>query len=80
MDYNKYLKYKIKYNIFNNKEENKYENKLEKGQIVRYRNHKEDVLATIIMVHYDDITPYYTIKIENREKQTERNKLTPIYS
>ena len=63
----KYLKYKTKYNNLKNKD-------LKSGDIVKYKNTNENV--TILQVHYDDIEPYYTIKMKNgTEKQTVKNNL-----
>ena len=63
----KYLKYKTKYNNLKNKD-------LKSGDIVKYKNTNENV--TILQVHYDDIEPYYTIKMKDgTEKQTIKNNL-----
>ena len=62
MDYNnKYIKYKNKYYTL-------LKSYLQPNQKVLYKN-KDYV--TILKVHYDDIIPYYTIKLnDNTEKQT----------
>ena len=36
------------------------------------------VNAKILKIHYDDIEPYFTIKINNKEKQTIDKKLKKI--
>ena len=36
------------------------------------------VNAKILKIHYDDIEPYFTIKINNKEKQTIDRKLKKI--
>lgn len=36
------------------------------------------VNAKILKIHYDDVEPYFTIKINNKEKQTIDRKLKKI--
>ena len=33
--------------------------------------------AVVVDVHYDDKIPFYTIKVDEKEKQTELNRLKP---
>jgi hypothetical protein len=55
--------------------------KFEKGEQVGYLSHdcKQYVLSTIIDIHYDDTTPYYTIKTwDNREINTVWKRLFKV--
>ena len=67
--YNKYKKkYKILLENLNNSKNWKIGDKL------IYK--KTNEIVELIKIHYDDITPYYTIKMpDNREKQTTIDKL-----
>ena len=59
--YDKYIKYKKKYYTL-------LKSQLKPNQKVLYKNKN---YVTILKVHYDDIIPYYTIKLsDNTEKQT----------
>ena len=71
-----YLEYKKKYYILKKKlEKNKNNIKdLKIGDILIYKPTNEKV--TLLKIHYDDITPYYTIEMpDDREKQTVLDKL-----
>ena len=47
------------------------------GQKLKYI--KTGEIVELVSIHYDDITPYYTIKMpNNREKQTVKEKLDNI--
>ena len=73
-----YLEYKKKYNILKKKLEKRKNKNITKdlkvGDILIYKPTNEKV--TLLKIHYDDITPYYTIKMpDDREKQTVLDKL-----
>lgn len=70
-----YNKYKKKYKILLEKLNSSKNWKL--GDTLIYKKTNEKV--ELIKIHYDDITPYYTIKMpDNREKQTTIDKLISI--
>ena len=47
------------------------------GQKLKYI--KTGEVVELVSIHYDDITPYYTVKMpNNREKQTVKEKLEII--
>ena len=70
-----YTKYKKKYKILLEKLNSSKNWKL--GDTFIYKKTNEKV--KLIKIHYDDITPYYTIKMpDNREKQTTIGKLISI--
>jgi hypothetical protein len=48
-------------------------NKNEKCYYINKDNCLEE--AIILKVHCEDLQPYYTIKLKNKEKQTERERL-----
>ena len=67
-DYQKlYHKYKVKYN--NLLKEIKSPKHWKVGDKLLYK--KTNEIVELVKIHYDDINPYYTIKMpDNREKQT----------
>ena len=69
--------YKKKYTLYKNKYlelKNKVSKEWNIGDILTYLPTKEKV--ELLKIHYDDVTPYYTIKMsDNREKQTTNEKL-----
>lgn len=70
-----YNKYKKKYKLLLEKLNLSKNWKLEDTLIYKKTNEKVE----LIKIHYDDITPYYTVKMpDNREKQTTVDKLISI--
>jgi hypothetical protein len=62
MDYKlQYLKYKLKY--------------LTKKTDINYGIYKNKQIVKILKIHYDDIDPYYTILVNNKERQTTKKNL-----
>lgn len=62
MDYKlEYLKYKLKY--------------LTKKTGKNYGIYKNKQIVKILKIHYDDIDPYYTILVNNKERQTTKKNL-----
>ena len=64
-------KYKIQYDNLSNKTNWKV------GDTLMYKKTNEKV--ELLKIHFDDVTPYYTVKMpNNREKQTTIDKLISI--
>ena len=65
MDYKlEYLKYKLKY--------------LTKKTDKNYAIYKNNKIVQILKIHYDDNIPYYTILLNNQERQTIKKNLIII--
>ncbi len=51
---------------------------VKEGDFVWYKNKNNKQKSRIVKIHYDDIEPYYTILLNEHEKQTTKNRLFEI--